>query len=120
MTAGALACEMLLGQATITGVLDRLEKRNLVKRRRDQSDRRKVSIHLTPAGLNAVNEAPLQLHERFASRLEALNPEERNEIDRVLAKVVDMMEAQEMEAAPMIASGDLDAPVKPSDKLPKP
>lgn len=110
-TPGALAKEMFLSQATITGVLDRLEKRSLVERRRDQSDRRKVSIHLTPGGREAVGHAPRSLHERFASRLESLGPAELDEIDRVLCKVVDMMEAGEVNAAPVIAADkDLGAP----------
>ena len=117
LTAGAVARELYLSQATITGVLDRLEKRGLIERRRDQTDRRRVSIHLSPAGVTAVEKAPLPLHERFASRLGGLAPQERDEIDRVLAKVVHMMEAQEMDAAPVIASGDLDAPVNSDNRI---
>ena len=112
LTPGTVAKEMYLSQATITGILDRLERRGLVERRRDQADRRKVSIHLTQEGTIAVKQAPLPLHERFASRLEALSAADRDEIERVLAKVVDLMEAQEVDAAPLIASGDLGAPVK--------
>ncbi|MCF8033587.1 MAG: MarR family transcriptional regulator [Desulfarculaceae bacterium] len=113
-TPGALAKEMFLSQATITGVLDRLEKRGLVERRRDQKDRRRVSIHLTAQGEDAVRLAPRPLHERFASRLEALSPDERDEIDRVLSMVVEMMEVGEVEAAPVIAYGDLEASCQPA------
>ncbi|MCB2192142.1 MAG: MarR family transcriptional regulator [Deltaproteobacteria bacterium] len=112
LTPGTVAKEMYLSQATVTGILDRLEKRGLVERRRDQTDRRKVSLHLTDEGRKAVEQAPLPLQERFASRLEALSDKERDEIDRVLAKVVDLMEAHEMDAAPLIAPGDLGAPAK--------
>lgn len=112
-TPGALAKEMYLSQATITGVLDRLEKRGLVERRRDQHDRRRVSIHLTTTGVAAVEQAPLPLHERFVSRLEALDPQECQEINRVLAKLVELMEIGEVDAAPLIADGDLDAPGPP-------
>ena len=114
LTPGALAKEMYLSQATITGVLDRLEKRDMVQRRRDQSDRRKVSIHLTLQGQEAVRRAPRPLHERFASRLEALNPAELDEIDRVLSKVVEMMEVGEVAAAPVIAGGDVEASCQPA------
>lgn len=114
LTPGSVAKEMYLSQATVTGILDRLERRGLVERRRDQADRRKVSIHLTPEGATAVKQAPLPLQERFATRLEALSNDERQEIERVLAKVVDLMEAQGVDAAPVIAPGDLEAPVKTS------
>ncbi|MBU4566307.1 MAG: MarR family transcriptional regulator [Desulfarculus sp.] len=112
LTPGAVAKEMYLSQATVTGILDRLEKRRLVERRRDQADRRKVSLHLTQEGITAVKQAPLPLHERFASRLEALTAAERDEIERVLDKVVELMEAQEVDAAPLIAPGDLGASAK--------
>ena len=73
-----------------------------------------MSIHLTEKGREAVRLAPRPLHERFTSRLEALSPAERDEIDRVLSKVVDLMEAGQVEAAPVIAAGgDLDAPYPP-------
>lgn len=114
LTPGALAKELFLSQATITGVLDRLERRGLVERRRDQKDRRRVSIHLTQEGREAVQQAPRPLHERFTARLEELSPAERDEIDRVLAKVVEMMEANEVDAAPVIAGGDLEASCQPA------
>jgi len=37
---------------TITGVVDRMEKKSLVKRIRDPHDRRVVKVHLTPKGEN--------------------------------------------------------------------
>ena len=37
---------------TITGVVDRMEKKLLVKRMRDPHDRRVVKVHLTPKGEN--------------------------------------------------------------------
>lgn len=44
MTAGELAERTRLTTGAITGIVDRLEKQNLVKRRRDKDDRRKVFI----------------------------------------------------------------------------
>ena len=42
VTIGELAQEMSLSQATVTTILDRLEKRGLVYRQRSQTDKRKV------------------------------------------------------------------------------
>ncbi len=47
------SCELAgehLSTASITTTVDRLEKENLVKRRRDKIDRRRVFIHLTEDG----------------------------------------------------------------------
>lgn len=44
--------------ATLTGVVDRMEKRNLVYRQRDKSDRRIVRIWLTDEGKNLMTVLP--------------------------------------------------------------
>ncbi len=43
---------------TMTGVLDRMEKRRLVKRKRDANDRRIYRVCLTEAGADLVNTLP--------------------------------------------------------------
>ena len=48
MTAGRLAELTGLTTGAITGVIDRLEKAGLVRRERDESDRRKVFIAVVP------------------------------------------------------------------------
>ena len=49
VTAGALAEKTGLTTGAITGAIDRLERAGLVKRQRDDSDRRKVIVAGTPA-----------------------------------------------------------------------
>jgi DNA-binding MarR family transcriptional regulator len=52
MTAGQIARRLNLTTGAVTNLIDRLERRGLVMRQRDQNDRRKVIV--------AVNEAKLQ------------------------------------------------------------
>src|SRR6476660_1757298 len=47
MTAGQLAQAVRLTTGAVTGVLDRLEAANLVRRTRDTDDRRKVIVEVT-------------------------------------------------------------------------
>jgi len=42
LTTGELAKEMVLTQATVTSILDRLEKKELIARERGKEDKRKV------------------------------------------------------------------------------
>src|SRR4030088_878997 len=51
VTAGRLAELTGLTTGAITGVVDRLEKATLVRRERDESDRRKVFIAIVPEAL---------------------------------------------------------------------
>ncbi|MFB0975731.1 MAG: MarR family transcriptional regulator, partial [Tolumonas sp.] len=68
MTTGTLANRMDLAQATVTSILDRLENKGLVERQRNQLDKRKVWIQITPSGLSRLNAAPDTLQSRFISR----------------------------------------------------
>lgn len=104
LPAGRLARGIAVSQATITGVVDRLEERGLVTRSRDPRDRRLVVVDLTETGLQVVSSSPPPLHERFMLRLAEQPPAERREIDRVLGRIVEMMEAEEVEAAPVLAA----------------
>src|SRR5690554_7088899 len=57
VTIGELAQDMSLSQATVTTILDRLEKRGLVYRQRSQSDRRKVHAYLTESATETLKSA---------------------------------------------------------------
>ena len=54
VTAGEIARAVSLSQATVTGILDRLEGRGLIARQRSQSDRRRVHVSMTGAGENML------------------------------------------------------------------
>lgn len=99
---GEIARGISLGQATLTGILDRLEQRGLIARRRSTLDRRCVLVELTPQGQELVATVPVPLQERFAQRLGRLATEDRRRIDQTLEQIVDMMEATEIDAAPML------------------
>jgi DNA-binding MarR family transcriptional regulator len=104
LSAGDLARGISVSQATITGIVDRLESRALVTRVRDREDRRRVVIDLTEAGREVVATSPPPLHERFVLRLAELPTEEREEIARVLDRIVEMMEVEDVEASPVLAT----------------
>lgn len=92
LTPGALSKEVSASQATVTGILDRLEARGLVGRVRDAADRRRVIVTLTDEGLRVARTAPLPLHTSFLDRLTRLAPEERASLDAALGRLVEMME----------------------------
>lgn len=66
--------------STLTGVLDRLERRGLIERRPNPVDRRSTLIALTPAGADAARQVAAAF-ERVAARL----PE--GEVRRLLGAV---------------------------------
>lgn len=107
MTPSELARAVSLSNATITGILTRLEQRGLVTRERCTSDRRRVFVAMTEAGRKLVERAPSPLQERFVSALHDLPMANRTIIDVVLKQIVDMMDAGDLDASPVLATGPL-------------
>ena len=104
-TPSRLAREVDLSQATITGIVDRLEGQGLVRRERDTQDRRRVSVWVTPEGQELLKRAPSPLHSRFLERLAELPEPHRQAIRSTLELVVSMMGAEELDAAPLLTTG---------------
>lgn len=105
-TASQLARAVSLSQATITTILDRLEAKQLVTRERSTQDRRRVQVQLTETGRHALQSAPKPLQERFSARFVALPEWQQYQIVTALKHVATMMDAEELDAAPLLASSD--------------
>ena len=58
MPVGEIDRSISLSQATVTGILERMTKRELVSRKRSDQDKRRVLIRLTSAGEQIVAQAP--------------------------------------------------------------
>jgi DNA-binding MarR family transcriptional regulator len=90
MTTGMLAGAVSLSPATVTGILDRMERRGLVTRERRPEDKRRVLVAITDAGRVAAEAAPSYLAEHLTHALEHLPEEERREIQRVILYLADL------------------------------
>lgn len=108
---GDIACEANLTQATVTTIIERMEKRGLVMRRRNQTDRRKVNVLLTRNGEEVLDRAPEMLQNRFVERFLALPDWEQNLILAALQRVGGLMGAEDLDASPVLDTGSLDRPV---------
>jgi DNA-binding MarR family transcriptional regulator len=102
VTVGRLSSHVSLSQATVTTILNRLESRQLVERVRSQADKRVVNAQLTALGRDTLDGAPALLHEQFIERFEALEPWEQTQVLSVLQRVASMMDAEHIDAAPML------------------
>lgn len=109
---GKLAKEVSLSHATVTDILARLEKRGLVLKTRDNADRRRVLAKLTDSGLELLKNAPSLLQERFIEEFGELQDWEQTLILSSLQRIAVMMEAEKIDAAPVLVSGPLLATVK--------
>lgn len=110
LTAARLAKIVYLSPSTLVGILDRLEEKGLVCRSRSASDRRQVLIRATLAGEALAAAAPSLLQDTLRDSLGALSELERVSISLSLEKVVDLMEARSISAAPVLETGPLNPP----------
>ena len=104
-----LAAAVNLSQATVTGILDRLERKELIVRARDSKDRRRVIVAPTVAARQVLAGAPPLLQENFTKQFGALPDWHQTQILSSLQRIVALMEATEVEAGPILTTGPLDA-----------
>lgn len=105
-TVSDIARAVSLSQATVTTILKRLETKGLLKRERSRADRRAVIVQLTAAGKTLWKTAPEPLQYSFTHRFKQLASWEQHNIVAALERVAAMMDAQQLDAAPMLASGE--------------
>ena len=108
LTIGEIANKMSLSQATVTAILDRLEKRSLVYRERSKEDKRKVHAYLTEAAYTTLKDAPIPLQDHFTRQFGDLQEWEKTMIISSLQRVAQMMDAQHIDASPVLDVGLLD------------
>ena len=111
---GVLARNVHVSHPTMTGILDRLEKRGLVQRTRDKQDRRRMTVTPTAKGLKLLDDAPSPLQDRFRSEFCKLREWEQTQMLATLQRIAAMMDATELDAAPLLTTGaTVTTPVPP-------
>lgn len=110
LTVGGIAERVGLAQGTVTTMIDRLEERGLVSRRKGNSDRRQVKVSLQAEGQRLLAEAPTALQTLFLENFSGLREWEKMAILSSLQRLVDLMEAETLDASPVLDVGPIDQP----------
>jgi MarR family transcriptional regulator, lower aerobic nicotinate degradation pathway regulator len=85
----ALGRRLSIDRSDMVAVINDLERDGLVARERDDDDRRRNLIRLTPAGGRALRRLDARIDEAQNALLEPLSAKERNELKRLLTLVVE-------------------------------
>jgi DNA-binding MarR family transcriptional regulator len=109
MHAAELAENISLSHATVTDILNRLEKRGLVARKRSLTDRRRIMVTATKRARVLISQSPPLLQETFSTQLEQLQDWELTQTLSVLQRVALMMDASQVDASPLLATGSVTA-----------
>ena len=107
-TPGAIAQALQFSQATITTIVDRLVALSFVQRERSQKDKRQFILSALPAGKAALADAPDLLQMTFTDRFTRLSPWEQAMMLAVVERLATLLDAQDIDAAPLLDSGVID------------
>lgn len=97
LATSALAASLAVQPSTLSVLIDRLEKRGLVRRVRPREDRRFVEITLTPKGRELADRAPEAAQGRLLHGLSRLSLAKQRAILEAVEQLVAMMEATDVE-----------------------
>jgi len=106
----ALAHRIVVSQATMTRIIDRLERAGLVRRNKSTTDKRVVNISLTDVGQVKLESAPEPLQAEFLRRFRKLEDWEQQMLKASLVRVAKMMDAENIDAAPILQAGSIVEP----------
>jgi DNA-binding MarR family transcriptional regulator len=98
LTTGDLATALLVRQSTTSLLIQRLERRGLVRRVRQRDDRRFVRVELTERGEVLAASAPAAAQGRLLHGLEGMDARRVRRIRRALEDIVEVMEAESVDA----------------------
>ncbi len=88
-----IAGRLITVEPDITRLLDRMEKRGLISRRRDAQDRRYVTARITPAGLETLAALDAPVAELHGRQFERLSGAELAQLTAVLEKLQGSVES---------------------------
>jgi len=91
-----IAKHVMVNSSTITGIIDRLEKKDLVKRLRISRDRRVITVELTRTGKILAENAPSPIQQKIIDGLDKLSPSEMEQIALTLKRLTDMLDVQDL------------------------
>ena len=92
MPAGALAKASGLNPGTLTAMVDRLEAEEIVERHRSETDRRVVTIALTPRGHKLLGERRREWQRMWNQALAGADDTELAAVSRIMRQMADVLD----------------------------
>lgn len=91
MTIGELSQKMALACSTITDLIDRMEKSELVTRKKDDKDKRVVRVEVLPKGYDILDKV-LEMRRKFlAGKLDGFNIDDKKALNKGLKALYEAM-----------------------------
>lgn len=93
-----------LNSSTVTGIINRLQKKGFIKREQSKLDKRFTYIYITEEGEKILDNAPKILHNRLSDNLNKLDVSHISQIKNNMDLLISLMNIEKIDASPMVAS----------------
>ncbi len=111
-TQGEIRRFLNLNPSTVSGIINRLEKKGYLARLPKLGDKRVVNIALTSAGDKLLRTMPSLLHVQLSEKLKRLNADDFRKVEEGLDTLVRILEIEAIEASPMLTIGNVEEPME--------
>ncbi|MDA3780037.1 MAG: MarR family transcriptional regulator [Bacteroidales bacterium] len=91
-----------LNSSTVTGIVNRLERKGLCLRLPKEDDKRITYITLTSEGRKLLMDIPPLLHDRLSYKLKGLSEDASLEINDALNTIIEYLGVEDVDASPVI------------------
>jgi len=99
LSSADLSRQMYVTPSNVTGIIDRLEKKGLVERIRQQGDRRIALISLTRSGQKLGKTIPDPIEKKMTNHLVDLEPEHLHILAKAMNQILDLIDTNGTEEA---------------------
>jgi DNA-binding MarR family transcriptional regulator len=106
MSSADLSRNLFVTPSNITGIIDRLEKKQFVERIKKEGDRRVALITLTQAGQELSKTLPDPIMEKFIAELADLEPEHVQLLAMAMNQILNLIDTEEVEGEPLELSSE--------------
>ena len=91
-----------LNSSTVTGIVSRLEKKNLVARLPKSGDKRITYVSLTSNGFKLLEISPDLMHQQLAKKLPDLPEKTLSDMDNSLKVLIECLDIDKTDASPLL------------------
>ena len=93
-----------------------MEKRGFLARKRSEHDKRRVMVRITDTGKQVLKDAPPLMQEAFVERFSSLQEWEQTMILSSLQRLVSILDAKAIQAAPFLETRPIGNQAAKTDK----
>jgi len=95
-----------LNSSTVSGIINRLERKGFIARLPKRADKRTTHIVMTSKGSDLLKRTPHLLHEKLSQRLENIPDNHTSGISEALDLIIDYLGIDDVDASPVITVED--------------